>query len=196
MFLTDLVGPLEAILFASGNPVSEARLAEILQIDREAVTELLARETERLTSSDSGLRLQQVAGGWQLVTRPEYYSYVEKMAQTADRRLSAAAMETLSIIAYHQLLHHKPITKPEIERKRGGVHAERVLALLISRELVAEVGKEGRHLLYGTTDTFLRCFGLKDLAELPQLPEIEMTREMAEQLSLLDEAPPDEESDE
>ncbi|MBQ7515783.1 MAG: SMC-Scp complex subunit ScpB [Schwartzia sp.] len=194
MFLADLLGPLEAVLFASGDPVPEARLMEILRIDRETVAELLAAETDRLADSQSGLRLQQVAGGWQLVTRPEYYPYIEKMAQTADRRLSASAMETLSIIAYHQLAHGEPVTKQEIEHIRG-VHVERVLSLLMARDLVAEMGRSkglGRPILYGVTDTFLRCFGLKDLSELPQLPETELTGEMAEQLSLLESQPPEE----
>ncbi len=198
MFLADLVGPLEAVLFASGDPVSEARLMEILQVDRETVTELLAAEADRLTDSQSGLRLQQVAGGWQLVTRPEYYSYIEKMAQTTDRRLSAPAMETLSIIAYRQLKEGKPVTKQEVEHIRG-VHVERVLSFLMARGLVAEMGRGdgvGRPILYGVTDTFLRCFGLRDLSELPQLPEVEMTGETAEQLSLLDEMPPGEDLEE
>ena len=119
-----------------------------------------------------------------MVTRPEYFSYLEKMAQTADRRLSVPAMETLAIVAFRQ-----PVTKQEIEHIRG-VHVEKVLALLIERDLIQEVGRKpvlGRPILYGTTDTFLRCLGLRDLKELPTLPPLLLEEtQAAEQLSLLD----------
>lgn len=169
MCLPDLLGALEAVLFASGEPVSGKQLAEILEVDRENVAELLVLEKERLEESNSGIELQEMAGGWQLVTRAAYFPYIEKLSQTVERRLSPAAMETLAIIAFRQ-----PVTKQEIEHIRG-VHAERVLSLLIERELIQEVGRKaviGRPILYGTTDTFLRCFGLRNLKELPPLPEL------------------------
>ena len=112
-----------------------------------------------------------------MVTRPEHFSYVERLSQETNRRLSRAAMETLSIIAFKQ-----PVTKLEIEQIRGVQHAERVLAQLVARELVREVGRKnviGRPIQYGTTETFLRAFGLKNLEDLPILPEPDM-----EQLSL------------
>lgn len=176
MCLPDLLGPLEAILFASGAPVSEKQLAEILEVDRENVAELLALEKERLEERPSGIELQETAGGWQLVTRAAYFPYIEKLAQTVDRRLSPAAMETLAIIAFRQ-----PVTKQEIEHIRG-VHAEKVLSLLIERELIQEVGRKaviGRPILYGTTEMFLRCFGLRDLNELPALPELTIEEDEA-----------------
>ncbi len=117
--------------------------------------------------------------------------YVEKLAQETDRRLSRAAMETLSIIAFKQ-----PVTKLEIEQIRG-VRAERVLAQLIARELVTEVGRKnviGRPILYGTTETFLRSFGLRDLTELPTLPEADA--EEVNLFSLSDEALPGNDMDE
>lgn len=169
MFLSDMLGPLEAVLFASGEPISEKQLAEILEVDRENVAELLALEQERLEERQSGIELQETAGGWQLVTRADYFPYIEKLSQSMDRRLSHPAMETLAIIAFRQ-----PVTKQEIEHIRG-VHAEKVLSLLIERDLIQEVGRKaviGRPILYGTTDTFLRCFGLRDLKELPALPEL------------------------
>lgn len=169
MFLSDMLGPLEAVLFASGEPISEKQLAEILEVDRENVAELLTLEKERLEARGSGIELQETAGGWQLVTRGTYFPYIEKLSQTVDRRLSHPAMETLAIIAFRQ-----PVTKQEIESIRG-VHAEKVLSLLLERELIQEVGRKaviGRPILYGTTDTFLRCFGLRDLKELPALPDL------------------------
>lgn len=184
MFLADMLGPLEAVLFASGDPVSALRLAEILKVDKENIVELLTLEAKRLAERGSGIELRETAGGWQMVTRPEYFSYIEKMAQTADRRLSVPAMETLAIIAFRQ-----PVTKQEIEHIRG-VHVEKVLALLIERDLIQEVGRKpvlGRPILYGTTDTFLRCLGLRDLKELPALPPLLLEEtQAAEQLSLLD----------
>lgn len=170
MGLMEMLGPLEAILFASGNPIAKEQLAEILQVEQGTIQQLLALEEAQLKERGSGLLLMETAAGWQLATRPEYFPYIEKLAQTIDRRLSAPAMETLAIIAFRQ-----PITKQEIEHIRG-VHVEGVLALLIERELVQEVGRKsvlGRPILYGTTDTFLRCFGLRALEELPPLPPVE-----------------------
>lgn len=180
MFLNDMKKPLEAVLFASGEPVSEKQLCEILEVDEESLHELLDALDSDLETH--GIMLQETAGGWQLVTRPEWFAYVEKLAEAADRKLSRAAMETLSIIAFKQ-----PITKQEIEKIRG-VKVERVLAQLVARELVTEVGRKnviGRPFLYGTTETFLHSFGLKSLDELPALPEPDINSEQAEQLLLM-----------
>ena len=188
MFMMNLKGPLEAVLFASGDPVNIQQLMDILRVDRLAAEELLAALEEELDERKSGLMLHKVAGGYQLVTRPEYFTYVEKLTQIVDKKLSAPTLETLSIIAFKQ-----PITKQEIEHIRG-VRIERVLARLIELELVREMGRKavlGRPILYGTTDTFLQCFGLNRLEDLPALPEQEaVDEELAEQLSLL---PADEE---
>ena len=184
MFLTELKGPLEAILFASGEPITEAHLQDILQADPETLTELLQWLADDLSERRSGLMLQQVAGGWQLVTRPECFPYVEKLTQTVDKKLSAPALETLSIIAFKQ-----PITKQEIEQIRG-VHVERILARLMEMELIAEVGRKaviGRPILYGTTPVFLQCFGLKDIRDLPDLPALDPAAMDDEQLALLTE---------
>ena len=175
--MADLKGALEAVLFAAGDPLSEEQLQEILQTDAESVGTLLAALGEELSARASGLMLKEKAGGWQLVTRPEHFSYVERLSQETNRKLSRAAMETLSIIAFKQ-----PVTKLEIEQLRGVQHAERVLAQLVARELVMEVGRKnviGHPIQYGTTETFLRAFGLKNLEDLPVLPEPDM-----EQLSL------------
>ena len=183
MFVTNLLGPLEAVLFASGDPVTAEQLMTVLDIDEDNVEELAVALEQSLRERQSGLQLHRVAGGYQLVTRAEYFSYVEKLTQTTDKKLSAAAMETLSIIAFKQ-----PITKQEIEHIRG-VRIERVLAKLIELELVREMGRKavlGRPILYGTTDTFLQCFGLNRLEDLPALPDQEMVAEdIDEQLTLL-----------
>ena len=184
MFLDDLLGPLEAVLFAGGEPIKESQLEEILQIDNEQLSELIRRLDNNLNEWHSGLQLRKLAGGWQLVTRQEHFDYVAKLAQVTDRKLSPAALETLSIIAFKQ-----PITKVEIEKIRG-VHIEKTLVHLIELGLIAEVGRKaviGRPILYGTTKTFLECFGLNDLSELPSLPELQDYQSDSEQLTLISE---------
>ncbi len=175
--MADLKGALEAVLFAGGDPLTEAQLLEILETDAATLRGALANLEKDLSARGSGLMLKETAGGWQMVTRPELFKYVERLSQEINRKLSRAAMETLSIIAFKQ-----PVTKLEIEQIRGVQHAERILAQLISRELITEVGRKdviGRPIQYGTTETFLRAFGLKNLEDLPNLPDPDM-----EQLSL------------
>ena len=164
------LGLLEAVLFAAGNPITAAELARILQLDVLGTQNLVAELKSDLDRRHSGLTIRQVAGGYQLATRPEAFATVERLSQVVDRKISAPTMETLSIIAFKQ-----PITKAEIEQIRG-VRIERALQKLIELELIAEVGRKqvlGRPILYGTTDTFLRCFGINTLDELPELPTTE-----------------------
>ncbi len=177
---------LEAVMFAAGDPMSMEDLADILRTDLLTVQNLMTRLEKELAERHSGLTVRRVAGGLQLATRPELYPVVERLSQVVDRKISAPTMETLSIIAFKQ-----PITKQEIEHIRG-VRIERALTKLIELELIAEVGRKqvlGRPILYGTTDTFLRTFGLNSLEDLPNLPS---DREAAvgmddEQLELLGE---------
>jgi segregation and condensation protein B len=177
---------LEAVMFAAGDPMSMEDLAGILQTDLLTAQNLMTRLQRELEEEERGLTVRRVAGGWQLATRPDLYQVVERLSQVVDRKLSAPTMETLSIIAFKQ-----PITKQEIEHIRG-VRIERALAKLLELELISEVGRKqvlGRPILYGTTDTFLRTFGLNSLEELPNLPS---DREAAvgmddEQLELLSE---------
>ena len=161
---------LEAVLFAAGNTMTTAQIGKILQVDAETVAELIAELQQSYIDSRSGLTLRQVAGGYQLATRPEAFATLERLSQVVDRKISAPTMETLSIIAFKQ-----PITKPEIEHIRG-VRVERALQKLLELDLITEVGRKkviGRPILYGTTDTFLRSFGINDLSELPLLPSTE-----------------------
>lgn len=183
MFMEEMQAPLEALLFARGEPVTAAQLEEILQLDEESLAELLALYQETLEERKSGLMLHRVAGGFQLVTRPECHAYVQKLTKVQDRKLSTPALETLSIIAFKQ-----PITKQEIEHIRG-VRIERALQKLLEMELVEEVGRKpviGRPILYGTTDVFLKCFGLNALSDLPALPALEEVAEEGDvQLELI-----------
>jgi segregation and condensation protein B len=146
------------------------RFAHIVQLDLIGTQNLLLELQQDLDQRHSGLTIRQVAGGYQLATRPEAFAVVERLSQVVDRKISAPTMETLSIIAFRQ-----PITKAEIEQIRG-VRIERALQKLMELELVAEVGRKkvlGRPILYGTTDAFLRCFGINTLEDLPALPTTE-----------------------
>ena len=163
-------GMIEAVLLASGNPMTANEIAHIVQLDLIGTQNLLLELQQDLDQRHSGLTIRQVAGGYQLATRPEAFAVVERLSQVVDRKISAPTMETLSIIAFRQ-----PITKAEIEQIRG-VRIERALQKLMELELVAEVGRKkvlGRPILYGTTDAFLRCFGINTLEDLPALPTTE-----------------------
>jgi segregation and condensation protein B len=163
-------GLIEAVLFAAGNPMTANEIAHIVQLDLIGTQNLLLELQQDLDQRHSGLTIRQVAGGYQLATRPEAFAVVERLSQVVDRKISAPTMETLSIIAFRQ-----PITKAEIEQIRG-VRIERALQKLMELELVAEVGRKkvlGRPILYGTTDAFLRCFGINTLDDLPALPTTE-----------------------
>lgn len=157
---------LEAVLFAAGDPVRMDELLRILRCTPEALESAAAELRTTLDDRGSALTLREVAGGWQLVTRPAYYHYLEKLTQILDHKLTTPTMETLSIIAYRQ-----PITKTEIEEIRG-VRIEKSLARLLEYGLIEERGRKatiGRPILYATTDMFLEAFGLKSLEDLPNL---------------------------
>ncbi len=126
----------------------------------------------------------ELAGTWQLVTRPEYVEYIRRLATApAATHLSTAALEVLSIVAYRQ-----PVSRMDIERTRG-VQSDRVIANLTHRQLITEVGRQdapGRPILYGTTELFLQTFGLRSLSDLPPLPSDE---ELPKDLSLFEMTP-------
>jgi segregation and condensation protein B len=165
MIAAALKPAVECLLFVAGGPVTVQRLSEALEAPPDAVQEALRELGEEYAGR--GLQVQVVAGGYQLCTRPDYAGVVQRFLGLDHREtLSQAALETLAIIAYRQ-----PITRAEIEVVRG-VRSEHVLERLIERHLVREVGRRptpGRPILYGTTEGFLRHFGLKDLQSLPPL---------------------------
>lgn len=166
MFFQHLKGPLEALLFASGDPVPASKLAQILEVPAGHVESMIAEMQQTMTADDRGLTIVTVAGGYQLCTKPQLAETVEKLAEIQDNRLSAAALETLAIIAFKQ-----PITRQEMESIRG-VKVDRVVHTLTERQLIKEIGRKdaiGRPILYGTTIEFLKCFGLKTLKDLPDL---------------------------
>jgi segregation and condensation protein B len=162
--LEDLARAIQCLLFASPETLPGARLCEILEADKETIEQGVEHLREMLTGG--GLQVVEIAGGYQLATRPEYASVVHKLLQPAPARLSAQALEVLAIIAYRQ-----PMTRPEVDGIRG-VNSQHAVATLVEKGLVTTVGRKeavGRPLLYGTTPHFLTSFGLRDLRELPNL---------------------------
>jgi segregation and condensation protein B len=160
---------LESILFIADEPVATARLAETLQVER-----ALIGEAARSLAKDyqgRGLRVQVHDDKVQMVTAPEMGSYVERfLGLQYSGKLSAAALETLAIVAYRQ-----PITTPEIEAVRG-VNCQGVLKNLVARGLIDVVDRldtAGRPVVYATTFEFLQHFGLTNLEELPKLEDVE-----------------------
>jgi segregation and condensation protein B len=164
-----LRGALEALLFVSDEPASAIRLARLLEAAPGDVDTALADLAQEYRESDRGFQLREVAGGWRFYTHPAYHDVIEQYVLSWDtRRLSQAALEALAVVAYHQ-----PVTRAGINAVRG-VNSEGVLASLTEKGLVREVGRDknqGNAILYGTTQTFLEKFGLKDLNELPPLAE-------------------------
>lgn len=166
LFSDTEIAALEALLFVAKEPLSIAKLAEILEVSPENVSELLEILRERYQAADSGLILIEVEKNYRLGTKPEMARYIEILYKQPASALSNAALEVLSIVAYKQ-----PITRGEIDFIRG-VQSDRALATLVDKGLVQEVGRKdgpGRPILYGTTEAFLIHFGLKSLAELPNL---------------------------
>ncbi len=173
---------LESLLFASGEPVSLARLAAVLEpAAKEAIRKALAELKADFHRQGRGVMLEEVAGGYQLRTPREHALYVRKLLSARPPRLSRPMMETLAIIAYRQ-----PITRPEIEQLRG-VDSGAVLETLGERRLIKIAGRKeapGRPIMYATTAEFLQTFGLRDLDSLPdlsELREVEQKIEAAEQ---------------
>jgi segregation and condensation protein B len=167
--IAPLEASLEALLFVAAAPVTVAQLSEALERKSQEVEGALQRLDESYRQG-RGLRLQWHAGRVQLTTAPEQAILVEKfLGLEATARLSRAALETLTIIAYRQ-----PITRPIIDSIRG-VNSDGVLKSLLGKGLVQEVGRTegpGRPILYGTTVEFLQHFGLASLAELPPFDQV------------------------
>lgn len=160
---------LEALLFSAGDPVSEGELARALEReDLAEIRQCLFLFQVELETSERGLDLLRVGARWQLRTRPEHKEIVLRLLGARPKKLSRAALETLSIIAYEQ-----PVTRMEVDEIRG-VESGGVVKSLLNRELVRVVGRRavpGRPLEYGTTRGFLEIFGLSDLKALPTLRE-------------------------
>ncbi|HUF24719.1 MAG TPA: SMC-Scp complex subunit ScpB [Vicinamibacterales bacterium] len=165
-----LMATIEALIFASPDPMSLKQLTKLLDSEpKEDVKAALDAVRERY-DRPGGLQLVEVAGGYQIVTRPELHEWVRRLFhERTTQKLSVAALETLAVIAYKQ-----PVTSPEIAEIRG-VNTSGVLATLMDRKLVKIVGRRqvvGRPFMYGTTREFLERFGLNDLSDLPKVEDM------------------------
>ncbi|GGK15353.1 segregation and condensation protein B [Caldalkalibacillus thermarum] len=165
-----LLAVIEGLLFVAGNEGLEAKqIADVLEIKTAAVPQLIEEMKKKFKEQNRGIQVVEIAGSYQLTTRPEHAPYFEKLAHSPSHAtLSQAALETLAIIAYKQ-----PVTRAEIEEVRG-VKSEKAINTLLNKSLIKEVGRKegpGRAILYGTTKEFLDYFGLNSLDDLPDLPE-------------------------
>ena len=160
---------LESLLFVSDEPVAAARFAEVLEADAASIEAALSRIREARQQTNAGIQLREAAGGWQLVTHAEHHELVERYVRSWDvRKLSAAAMETLAVIAYMQ-----PVTRSQVSSVRG-VTSDSSVSSLVEKGLVREMGTAdapGNPTLYGTTRTFLDKFGLRGLDDMTDLAE-------------------------
>jgi segregation and condensation protein B len=169
----------EAALLAADEPLTTRRLAVAAGLADGGEARRLVRKLQGLYDQDgSAFQIEEVAGGFQLLTRPEYHRWLIRLRRTGhDLRLSAPARETLAIIAYRQ-----PIIRADIEAIRG-VHCGEILGLLMEKGLVRITGRDeslGRPLLYGTTKKFLQVFGLKSLRDLPLADELRLPEKKKE----------------
>ena len=163
---------IEAILFTMGESVEISKLAEVIEMDVRTTKKILADMEKRYEEENRGIFLTRFDTAVQLSTKAEMYEYLIKIAKSPKKMtLTDTVLETLSIIAYKQ-----PVTRLEIERIRG-VSCDHAINKLLEYDLITELGRldaPGRPLLFGTTEQFLRCFGVKSLEELPELNPVQL----------------------
>lgn len=172
---------IEAILFTMGDSVETSRLAAALEVEEAQVRELAQKMKERYEAEDRGIRILELEDAYQLCTKTEYYEYLIRVAKQPKKYvLTDVLLETLSIVAYKQ-----PVTRLEIEKIRG-VKCDHAVNKLVEYGLVEEVGRldaPGRPILFGTTEDFLRSFGVTSTSELPRISkeQLEDFKEEAEE---------------
>lgn len=177
-----IIPALEAVLFASGEPISLTRLIDVFETDEQSVLSAIHALRDRYAECGSGLEVLDLDGFYQISTAKQHYEFIKKAFDMRRRTpLSQAALEVLAVIAYNQ-----PVTKSFVEQVRG-VDCSGVITTLIEKELIEEKGRlelPGRPLLYGTTKVFLRSFSLNSLSDMPKLPKEQNPGELAEQLPI------------
>ena len=172
---------IEAVLFAMGDSVEMSKLTHVLEMDSKEIKKIIEGMNEKYKKEDRGITIVELEGSYQLCTKPELYEYLIKVAKAPRKYvLSDTLLETLSIIAYKQ-----PVTRLEVEKIRG-VSCDHAVNRLVEFNLIQELGRldaPGRPLLFGTTEEFLRTFGVKSLGDLPTMnPEqIEDFKHQAEE---------------
>ncbi|MBR5248169.1 MAG: SMC-Scp complex subunit ScpB [Lachnospiraceae bacterium] len=167
-----IISIIEAILFTMGEAVQVGKLAEVVELDVKAVKEVLKTMEERYWEEDRGIMLTWLEDSVQLCTKPQMYEYLIKIAKAPRKMtLTETVLETLSIIAYKQ-----PVTRVEVERIRG-VSCDHAINKLLEYDLICELGRldaPGRPLLFGTTEQFLRCFGVSSIEDLPEVNPVQI----------------------
>ena len=159
----------EALIFVAESPIGAETIADLIEVETDAVGKAISELVREYDSRNGGLQLREIAGGWQIATRPEHHENVRAYLRSKpSAKLSLASLETLAVIAYKQ-----PITIPEILEIRGVQSPSAIRTLLEKRLIVAKGHKEtvGRPMMYGTSKEFLIQFGLKDLSELPSIED-------------------------
>ena len=164
---------IEAILFTMGESVELEKIADAIELDKKKTKQILDQMMEQYNqNAERGMTIMELDGSYQMCTKAEMYEYLIKIAKQPKRRvLTDVLLETLSIIAYKQ-----PVTKVEIEKIRG-VSCEHAVSKLIEYNLVCELGRldaPGRPLLFGTTEEFLRSFGVNSVDDLPVLNPVQI----------------------
>ena len=177
--MEDLKNIIESMLFVSEDPLTIDRIKNVLTFaDTKEIRNALKVLLDEYESRKGGFFLHEVAGGYQIRTRPEYTEWIKRLVKPNPRRISKASLETLAIIAYKQ-----PVIRSDVEHIRG-VDCGSVIRMLLERKLVRVLGRKkipGRPLIYATTKQFLETFDLKDLKDLPTPKEIEeLTNSLSE----------------
>ncbi|MDL1967796.1 MAG: SMC-Scp complex subunit ScpB [Deltaproteobacteria bacterium] len=169
--MDDIKNIIESLLFVAENPLTIDSIKKVLDsTDSNAIRNVLNELSSEYESRKGGFFLREVAGGYQIRTRPEYSQWIRRLLRPNSLRLSNAALETLAIVAYKQ-----PVIRSDIEHLRG-VDCGGILRMLLERKLIRVVGRKeipGRPMIYTTTRKFLELFELKDLKDLPSPKEIE-----------------------
>ena len=172
MKIEKLEGAIEAILFTMGDSVEVSRIARAIEQDVDTTKKLIHNMMDKYQSEDRGIAIIELGDSFQMCTKKEYYEYLIRVAMQPKKAvLTDVMLETLSIIAYKQ-----PVTKIEIEKIRG-VKSDHAVNKLVEYNLVKELGRmdaPGRPILFGTTEEFLRCFGVQALDELPVLNPVQL----------------------
>ncbi len=172
---------LEAVLFTMGEAVKISRLADIIEATEDETIELAEAMKKRYDKDDHGITINQIDDAYQMCSKTEMYDYLIDLTKTDHKFvLSDSALEALSIIAYKQ-----PVTRLDVEKIRG-VNSDHAINRLLEFDLIKELGRldaPGKPILFGTTDQFLRSFGVKSLEDLPELSRVQMEefKEQAEQ---------------
>ena len=172
MEIKKLEAAIEAILFTMGDSVELGQIAEAIQQDKGTTRKLIQNLSDRYNEEERGLQIIELEQAYQMCTRKEYYEYLIRLAMHPKKpALTDVMLETLSIVAYKQ-----PVTKAEIEKIRG-VKCDHAINKLVEYELIKELGRldaPGRPILFGTTEEFLRCFGVQGLEELPSVDPVRL----------------------